>query len=210
VALHDAGVNASRVWITCSGEVGIDIDTTGGGNGSPRTRTSIRTSTEGGIIPWSRFQIYWAKASKAIHEQSNVLVTVGFGVVKHNCDTWAGSQGNKASDPTLRAIIDDPDVHIDFYSPHYYPWMDPYWPIPMYVTPSAYGIDTGKPCLVGECPATASTGHTLTADYTNAYSHGWQGVMPWTSNGADSNGGFAELTPATIAFNSTHPELVFP
>ncbi len=283
--LHANGVNASRVWITCSGTVGINIDASGNVSGataahwanlddfftvaetngihvmatlmsfdhfksgySQRWRDWINsdanidsyitnylipfctryggysslwsidltnepdwaTDTEtDGTIAWARFQKFWAKAAKAIHENSRALVTVGIAVVKYNSDA-SGNQGNKVSDAALRAQLDDPGARLDFYSPQYYPWMDPYWPVPFYVTPAAFGMDTGKPCLIGESPAKGSTGHTLTQDFESAYANGWQGVQPWTSNGVDSNGGFADLTPATNAFWGNHPDLVFP
>jgi hypothetical protein len=64
--------------------------------------------------------------------------------------------------------------------------------------------------MIGETPGNGSTGSTLTQDYENAYLNGWQGVMPWTSNGVDGNGGFAQLQPATNTFRNNHPSLVFP
>ncbi|MBN2351215.1 MAG: fibronectin type III domain-containing protein [Spirochaetales bacterium] len=285
-ALHENGVNDSRVWITCSGEVGIIIDTNGHVSGATAAHwtdlddffataesTGVRvmatlmsfdhfkdtytkyqnwrnwinsdaniesyitnylipfctryggysslwaidltnepdwaTNTEGGTIDWARFQQFWAKASKAIHENSRILVTVGIAVIKYNSDA-AGNVENKVSDAALRAQLNDLKVHLDFYSPHYYPWMELWWEIPFYVTPAAYGMDTSKPCLIGENPATGSTGHTLTQDFESAFANGWQGVQPWTSNGVDGNGGFAELTPATNEFYTNHPTLVFP
>lgn len=40
--------------------------------------------------------------------------------------------------------------------------------------------------------------------------HGWQGTMPWTSNGVDRNGGFAEVSAAAASFRDARPWLVFP
>jgi hypothetical protein len=34
--------------------------------------------------------------------------------------------------------------------------------------------------------------------------------MPWTSNGVDDNGGFAQVSVAATSFRETHPSLVFP
>ncbi|MBN1411096.1 MAG: hypothetical protein JW969_09640 [Spirochaetales bacterium] len=285
--LHDNKVNASRVWITCSGEVGIDIDAAGHVSGATAAHwndlddffaiaqnngiyimatlisfdhfknsystcqrwrnwlnsdtnidsyidnylvpfveryggfTSLwsidlvnepdwATTSEGGTLSWDRFQTYWAKAAKAIHDNSQVLVTVGMGVIKYNSDTCAGAIGNKISDTALRAKLDDDAVYIDFYSPHYYPWMDSSWSIPMYVTPATYGLGTAKPAVIGECPVAGSTDHTLTQDYENAYTNNWRGVMPWTSNSVDAFGGIENLAPATNAFWTNHPDLVFP
>jgi hypothetical protein len=134
------------------------------------------------------------------------------GMPKYNAAACSGCQGNKLADSVLKTFVNDPEVYIDFYSSHYYPWQDPYFGgIPFYKTPIAYyGEDLGKPTLIGETPANGSTGHTLTQDYENAFVNGWQGVMPWTSNGVDSNGGFAQLTPATTTFRANHFQVVFP
>ncbi|MCS7231309.1 MAG: hypothetical protein RMJ67_04140, partial [Elusimicrobiota bacterium] len=281
------GVNASRVWITCSGEVGINIDQNGYVSGATskhwqdldsffqiayeegiyikatlisfdhfkntystyqRWRNWINsdtnidsyinnylipfinryknnpalwcidltnepdwaTNTEGGAITWDRFQVFWAKAAKAIHENSDILVTVGMGVIKYLSDTCPGTQGNKVSDSALRAKLNDPDVYLDFWSVHYYSWMDPYWPIPMYVTPQGYYLDTSKPAVIGECPAKGSTGHTIVQDYQNAFLNGWQGVMPWTSNGVDANGSISDMGAGTLYMRNNYYSLVFP
>ncbi len=279
------GLNSSRVWITCSGEVGINIDTAGYVSGATaahwanlddffakaqakgvyikatlisfdhfkssyttyqRWRNWINsdanidsyinnylipfvnryknntalwcidmtnepewaTTSEGGTITWDRFQKFWAKAAKAIHDNSEILVTVGIGVIKYNSDN-PGMNGNKVSDAALQAQLNDPKAKLDFYSPHWYSWMDPYWTILMYTTPSSFGIGT-KPCIVGEAPGTASTGHTLAQDYEAAYTNGWQGFMPWTSNGVDNFGNWSNVSPASNSFKNNHYNLVFP
>lgn len=284
--LHENGVNATRVWITCSGEVGINIDSNGYVSGATQTHwnhldsffqiaqnrqiyimatllsfdhfksdyttyqrwrnwinsdSNIDSYINNYLIPflnryknnpylwsidlmnepdwvyensgisWDRLQTYFAKAARAIHENSQVLVTVGLAMPKYQSGSCSGCQGNKIADNALQARVNDSDVYIDFYSSHYYPWQEPYWGIPFYKTPTNYyGTDLGKLVMIGESPAKGSTGHTLTQDYENAYQNGWQGVMPWTSNGVDSNGGFNDLTPATRAFRDNHYSLVFP
>ncbi|MFZ6028985.1 MAG: cellulase family glycosylhydrolase [Chloroflexota bacterium] len=288
-ALHDNGINAIRVWITCSGEVGINISDAGYVSGATekhwqdldsffqiaqekqiyvmatlisfdhfkntyttynkwrnwiKSTSNIDSYITNYLIPfvnryeanpylwsidlinepdwavenndwgnsWDNMQQYWARAARAIHENSPILVTVGMGMPKYNSSCSNGCQGNMIADSALRAKVNDADVYIDFYSSHYYPWQDPYFGgIPFYKSPTAYyGADPGKPSMIGETPATGSTGHTLTEDYENAYLNGWQGVMPWTSNGVDSNGGFDQVTPATRAFRDNHLSLVFP
>ena len=288
--LHDAGINSVRVWITCSGEVGINISDTGVVTGATaqhwanldsffqiaqqkqiyvmatlisfdhfkNTYTTyqkwrnminsnanidsyvssyvvpfvdryesnpylwsidlinepdwVHENAETGQMAWTPLQQYWARAARAIHENSPVLVTVGMGMPKYNSGSCSGCEGNVIADATLKTFVNDPDVYIDFYSSHYYPWQDPYFGgIPFSKSPTAYyGADPGKPSMIGETPATGSTGSTLTQDYENAYLNGWQGVMPWTSNGVDANGGFAQVSPATSAFRTNHTSLVFP
>jgi hypothetical protein len=288
--LHDNGVNATRVWIIDSGEVGIVISDAGVVSGPtakhftdldsffqiaqqkqiyimatlmsfdsfkntyttyPKWRNWLNSDAnidsyvtnylvpfvnryksnpylwsidlmnepdwvvelaEDGQFPWARLQSYFARASRAIHANSSILVTVGMGMPKYMSSCSNGCQGNMIADSALRAVVNDPNVRIDFYSSHYYPWEDPYFGgIPFYQSPASYfGADPGKPALIGEEPANGSTGHTLAQDYENAFTNGWQGVMPWTSNGVDGNGGFTQVTSATVPFRNNHPSVVFP
>jgi len=288
--LHDQGLNATRVWIICSGEVGIVIDSTGNVTGATdahwanldsffaiaqqkqiyimatlmsfdsfkntyttytQWRNWINSDTninsyvtnylipfvnryksnpylwsidmmnepdwvyenaEEGQIPWARMQSYFARASAAIHANSPILVTVGMGMPKYMSSSCSGCQGNVISDAALKAVAGDSNAHVDFYASHYYPWEDPYFGgIPFYKTPTDYfGSDPGKPALIGEEPANGSTGHALIDDYENGFQNGWQGVMPWTTNGVDGNGGFAQVTAATSQFRDNHVAVVFP
>lgn len=119
------------------------------------------TDTEDGTIDWFRFQQYVAKAAKAIHDGSDVLATVGIAVIKYNSDDTPGSMGNMVSDATLRDQVNDPAVYLDFWSPHWYPWMNACWAQPMYISPAAFDLDNSKPAVLGECPANGTQGHTL-------------------------------------------------
>lgn len=161
-------------------------------------------------VSWSNMQYYFAKVAVAIHQNSSILTTVGIAMIKYSSTTTSGAQGNKVSDSALQAQVNDPNARLDFYTIHHYPWMDQYWGIPNYQTPSAYGLPGDRPSVIGEQPATGMTGHTITEDYENAYLNGWQGVMPWTTNGVDSNGSLSDMAPGTNAFNSNHPQLVYP
>jgi hypothetical protein len=288
--LNENGINVTRVWIVCSGDVGININSDGVVSGATarhwehldalfeiaRNRNvyvmptlmsfdsfkSERTnhqrwrrwinsnsnidsyvnnylipfvnryknnpylfaidlinepdwSVENGFTNWGQFQQYFARASKAIHDNSSILVTVGFGVIKYNSSTVAGAVDNMASDRNLQAKVNSPNARLDFWSPHYYNWMDPYWPIPFYTSPANYGLDASKPSMIGETPALGSGGNgtasnSLTNDYERAYQNGWQGVMAWTSNGVDVCGNMTHLGPATRAFRDKYRSLVFP
>jgi hypothetical protein len=101
-------------------------------------------------------------------------------------------------------------ARIDFYTTHYYDWMRSIRGNPFYETPEDYGLDASKPIVIGECPAKGTAGHTITDDYESAYSHGWQGVMAWTSDGVDHNGSLADFSPATRAMQANHSALIFP
>jgi hypothetical protein len=279
--LHDAGVNSSRVWITCSGAVGIDISSDGVVLGATpahwehldsffaiaeerqiyvmatlmsfdhfedRAESSwkawiasdanIDSYVENYLIPfleryapspylWSidlinepdwaveregvsfdRLRAYFARAARAIHENSDVLVTVGLASPKYNARCPGCEQA--ISDEQLREAVNDPAVFLDFYSPHYYDWIGEVWGNTLHIRPDGANFPIDKPLLIGEHPARGTSGHTLTEDLEAAFSNGWQGTMPWTSNGVDGNGGFAQVSVAATSFRDAHPSLVFP
>jgi len=283
--LHETGINATRVWISCNGDVGINIDTNGvvagctpafwshvdsllgsagkhqvyimatllsfdhfsedhtnharwrkmltdGGNIDAlvahyvvpfvaRYKDNpwlwsidlcnepdwIYENAECGKISWDRIQMYVAKAAVAIHTNSRILVTVGIAM---GPKYQSGRRGEDVfSDAVLRAKAGgSPLARLDFYSPHHYDWQTRIWGNPFSESPAAYGLDGGKPAMIGECPAKGTAGRSSTQDYEDAYLNGWQGIQGWTSNGVDANGGLEKLGPATRAFRDNHSELV--
>jgi len=286
--LHDRGINATRVWISCSGDVGIDIDENGhvsgatpaywsdlgslldiaqkhkvyvlatlmsfdhfksGNHNFRRWRRWIGTddgidsyisnfihplleryahsprlwaidlmnepewvfeNAEEGNIPWERLRGYFARAASEIHRGSEVLVTIGMAMPKYNSDVARSAKGNRVGDPSLRAAFNDPGARLDFYSTHYYDWCESLWGNALYLSPQAYGLPTSKPAIIGEFPARGTKGHTVTEDYENAFQNGWEGVMGWTSNSVDDNGGISQLGEATLAFKRLHADFVYP
>ncbi|MBP3965590.1 cadherin-like beta sandwich domain-containing protein [Paenibacillus lignilyticus] len=285
--LHANGVNASRVWITSNGEVGINIDAEGHVSGATAAHWNDLDSlfylaqkhgvyimatllsfdhmknshpsydswrkmlmSEANIdsyvsnyvipftnrykdnpylwsidfmnepdwvfeeskLPWENLQSLFAKMSVGVHANSNVLTTVGVAMIKYNSDTCTeGCQGNKVGDNALMARVGgNPQAKLDFWSPHYYDWMGQYWGNPMYMTPEQFGLSADRPAVIGETAALGTAGHTLTQDYASAYANGWQGMMPWTSNGVDGLGDITRVGPAASSFYNQHPDLVFP
>ena len=163
---------------------------------------------EDGQIPWERLQSYFARAARAIHQHSPVLVTVGLASPKYGSDTGRECRGNKVSDRALQAVLPDPAARLDFYTTHYYDWNGKIWGQALYLSPQAYGLPADKPSLMGENPAKGTEGHTITDDYESAFQNGWQGAMAWTSNGVDKNGSLAQLGAATRAIREKHPEFL--
>jgi hypothetical protein len=163
---------------------------------------------ENNDISFDRLRAYFARAARAIHENSEVLVTIGMAMPKYNatCDGCTQS----ITDAQLRQAVNDPEVYLDFYSPHYYDWLEEYWGNTIHQTPAASDFPTGKPLMFGEHPANGTSGNSLLEDIEAALANGWQGTMPWTSNGVDANGGFSEVSPAATAFRNAHSSLVFP
>jgi hypothetical protein len=174
-----------------------------------------------GFIPWTRISYFLAVNAAAIHENSNVLVTVGMASPKYNSD-YTGYEGNKISDAFLQNLYPNKNAYMDFWSPHYYDWAGPWYGVPFYVNPygakpMGFGLLNTKPAVVGECSAKGSKGNTrgtenntIITDYENAYNNGWQGVMPWTSNGVDGNGDLNDLSPATRNMFAKYRNDIFP
>ncbi|MCL2603491.1 MAG: cellulase family glycosylhydrolase [Defluviitaleaceae bacterium] len=175
-----------------------------------------------GNLAWEDLSRYFARAAAAIHENSDVPVTVGLSFPKYHSDGFEGYEdnaryeGDKVSDAFLQSIYPNKNAYIDFYSPHYYDWVGKHYGSPFQVKPfgspasGGWGLWPPKPAVLGECAANGSAGYTLTEDYQNAFDNGWQGVMPWTSNRVDGCGGFEELKPAINHMRDKYPELVFP
>ncbi|MBL7112069.1 MAG: T9SS type A sorting domain-containing protein [Bacteroidales bacterium] len=295
--IREAGGNASRIWITCNGDVGIDIDELGSVNGATQahwedlddmfalaekhgiyimaTLTSfdhtkntytkyqrwrkmladdektgsyidnyvipfinrykdnpylwcidvcneiewMHENSECGNIPWNRLQYFVARVATAVHENSNVPVTLGSAAVKWNSDC-NGCEGNFWNDANLQSAYSSSEAFLDFYSPHYYGWVVRWFGnFAVDKTPDDYGIND-RPCMVGENPANGvytqdeSWNNVLVVPiseaYIKTYQQGWKGLMVWTSNGVDGNGSLAHCGPGLTAFYNQYPELVFP
>ena len=150
-------------------------------------------------------QRFVAMCAAGIHNNprtdgTTVLATVGSASVKWNGSLLppgvpgggsANSTGNKWSDANLKAQYNQTNAVLDFYSPHYYGWMEQYYSSPFEHTPADFGMSE-KPCVVGEMPAQSpvasdysgypTTTMTLTTAFNNLLSYGWQGHQPWTAN----------------------------
>ena len=103
----------------------------------------IVENDECGKLDWLGLERYYAMASAAIHENSDVLVTVGLGMIKYNSDK---QQGNKISDAELQSVMtsekyDKGYAYVDFYSVHWYSWMQGMWGYPFSESPEDFGLD---------------------------------------------------------------------
>jgi len=168
-----------------------------------------------GNIAWNRLQYFVAKVASAIHDNSDVLVTLGSAAVKWNCTKF---EGNYWSDTNLKAQYNKDNARLDFYSPHFYGWVVKYFGnFALDKTPADYGFND-RPCVIGENPATGvyDDGATPTLVvqptqmFLSTYKNGWKGLMPWTSNGVDSNGSLKDFESGLLNFQKAHPELVDP
>lgn len=177
----------------------------------------MHENAECGQIGWPRLQYFVARVAAAVHEYSDVLVTLGSAAVKWN-STAPGCEGNFWSDQNLQAQYDSKDAWLDFYSPHFYGWVVRWFgDFALDKKPSDYLIND-RPCMVGEGPATGvyrqnnagiDTLEVPIKDaYTGAYKNGWKGFLAWTSNGVDDNGSLDDCRIGLLNFYGSHPGLV--
>lgn len=175
----------------------------------------IAENDECGKLSWDSLCKYYAKASAAIHKNSDVQVTVGIAIIKYNSDNCACKVKNEISDANLQAITKDKDSYVDFYSTHWYAWMQSMFGFPFDQTPVAFGLDGTKPCVIGECAAKPDTKNndsvTLIKKYQMAYINGWNGVFAWKSSGSDDGCGLInDIIPATNAMLNMAKGKIFP
>lgn len=174
----------------------------------------IVENEECGKLDWLYLEQYYAKAAAAIHANSDVLVTVGMGMIKYNSDS---QQGNKISDSELQSTLsgdkyDKSLAYVDFYSTHWYTWMQGMWGYPFGESPTDFGLDGTKPSVIGECPAVASDSNfDITSAYEEAYNNGWNGVFAWKTSGQDDGCGlWLDIQPAIEKMAGICEDKIFP
>ncbi len=152
----------------------------------------VYENDECGKLSWDDLTYFFAKCSQAIHENSDMLVTVGLGIVKYNSDKY---NGNMISDQRMTEAAGSENACVDFYSTHYYMWEKPWFGFPFNVTPEEFGLDGTKPSLVGETSNDddAESGMSCAVKYQSAYEKGWNGVMVWMEYRTDGSSGCDEL-----------------
>lgn len=189
---------------------------------------------------YSILQRFVAKCCVALHNKSIarkdgsfVLCTMGSAAVKWNAtkqrshsfgsDWVENSGGNKWSDKNLQKAYAHKDAYLDFYSPHFYGWLNEWFLNPFEKSPNNYGIDE-KLCMIGEMPARDPFPLSITKDdkqllsqlqaYNNLKKLNWHGHMPWTSNIkenlTDEVGTINDFGIATQTFAKENIQLIFP
>ena len=150
----------------------------------------INENSECGNISWYKIKKLFGKVVNAIHQNSKIPVTIGFGVIKYNSYKYNGDYGAECG--------------IDFNSPHFYEWEAEWFGLPFETTPQNFGLSDNKPAIIGEFPGYGLTGSVKNSKYMsagdcyyNAYYHGWNGIMAWTSNGVDNFGNLYQFNDAT-------------
>ena len=176
----------------------------------------VYENKECGKIGWENLSYFFGECAAAIHENSDMLVTVGMGIIKYNSDKY---EGDKISDAYLKELTGNDKAYVDFYSTHYYMWEKQYFGFPFDKSPKDFGIDASKPCLIGETgnDDEKESGMTNAEKYKSAYDNGWNGVMLWMdyrtdgSSGCDSLWYRYDLTQeATNSMYGIIPEKIYP
>ncbi|MDJ0752568.1 MAG: PT domain-containing protein [Ardenticatenaceae bacterium] len=144
-------------------------------------------------------QRFVARISATIHENGGAPTTVGSAALKFVSDNVLGGYGNIWTDDQLTRFA--PNGYLDFYSAHYYPWMDGdgiWWSYnPLDYTVEELGID--KPLVIGEMPA------IMAENLTEAlYDRGYAGAFIWSYEPVDTNGSWADAQSAYASFAAAH------
>ena len=172
----------------------------------------VSENAENGKLPVNDLQRFFAMGAAAVHHNSDVLVTIGSACIKWNSDV-PPCVANYWKNTALQTAYNDPEAYLDFYCVHYYGWVHQYFRSPFEKSPADYGIND-RPVIIEESPARdeglTDIPMTLVQSFEAALSLGYQGLLPWTSNGVDRNGDITTLGPAALSFKNKHPELVFP
>ena len=152
----------------------------------------VYENEECGKLSWDDLSYFFGKCAQAIHENSDLLVTVGLGIIKYNSDKF---NGNMISDERLQTAAGSDKAYVDFYSTHYYMWEKQWFGFPFTVTPEEFGLDGTKPCVIGETSNDddKESGMTCAEKYKSSYDNGWNGVMVWMEYRTDGSSGCDEL-----------------
>ena len=176
----------------------------------------VYENAECGKIGFEHLSYFFGKCAAVIHENSDMLVTVGLGMVKYNSDKW---QGNMISDEYLKELTGNENAYVDFYSMHFYAWQIGTFGIPFTTTPTEYGLDGTKPVFIGETSNDDEdqTKLTVTDKYKSAHDNGWNGVMVWMEYRTDGTSGCDSLwyrndltAEGTKAMYEYIPEKIYP
>ena len=138
----------------------------------------VYENDECGKLPWDSLSYFFGKCADTVHKNSEMLVTVGMGIIKYNSDKY---EGNKISDEYLQSLTGLDGAYVDFYSTHYYSWQKPYFSAPFLHSPEDFGLVFDRPCIIGEASNDdlKDCGMNLTEKYTALHDSGWSGLLVW-------------------------------
>lgn len=144
----------------------------------------VHENEECGQRSWDSISYLIGKCAAVIHEKCGTLVTAGIGIIKYNSEKY---EGNKVSDEYLKELTGLDGAYLDFYSTHYYDWMRASFGTPFDKSPSDFGLDTDKPCVIGETSNDAVRGMTLSEKYRSMHDNGWEGMLVWMQSDTEQD-----------------------
>lgn len=168
----------------------------------------VKENDECGNVDFEYLSYFFGKCASVIHQNSDMLVTVGMGMIRYNSDNFTK---NYISDDYLKERTGLDDSYVDFYSPHYYAWMLQTFPQPFNKTPEEFGLDGTKPAIIGETPNDDDSQIMSAVEkYENCYNNGWCGVMTWMDPQDDGNGSYTYYKYDLTAAASNHMNELIP
>lgn len=168
----------------------------------------VKENEECGRVGFEYLSYFFGKCASVIHQNSDMLVTVGMGMIKYNSDNF---DKNYVSDAYLKELTGLENSNLDFYSPHYYPWMLSSMAQPFDKSPTDFGLDGTKPSIIGETPNDdeAQMKMTTSQKYENCFNNGWNGVMTWMDP-QDNGSGYEYYKYDLTAAASNHMNELIP
>ncbi|HEV3096667.1 MAG TPA: hypothetical protein VG104_05945 [Candidatus Dormibacteraeota bacterium] len=136
-------------------------------------------------IPYANMQTYMRTFNSYVHTYSSQMSTVENGPLA-TTHFWTG-------------------LGFDFYSPHWYDWMDQYGltsPGPMTTQASSWHLD--KPIVLGELPS-GNSKYSVAQLISGLYNNGYAGAMFWSVNAGDGPSNYPGSKSQMQAFAQAHP-----
>ncbi len=135
-----------------------------------------------------QMQRFVGMVSKAIHQYSSKMVTVGSASLKWNSDKTTILSPyfeNLWSNQKIKNAYNYPLAYLDFYQIHYYSWMHFPWvfdPVNLSYPFSYWLLD--KPTIIGEISG-IDPHYSPSTVLSNILSNGFGGVMFWSVSASD-------------------------
>ncbi len=160
------------------------------------TENTFNINTVDSTVSKKHMQRFVAMQTKAIHDHSDLLVTVGSASLGW-MSTQSNAQGNWWSDSAMLNVINHPNACLDFYQIHYWSWMGLFGFDPYIYDFDFWGLD--KPTFIGETPANSSLYPPL-ATLNAAKENNWSGVLFWSYDGNDGFGSWNDCSDDLLSF----------
>ncbi|MEM6264750.1 MAG: T9SS type A sorting domain-containing protein [Bacteroidota bacterium] len=152
-----------------------------------------------------KMQRFVGACATVIHQHSPDKVTVGSASLKWSSHAFS-AVGNYWSNDAFRKAGVGPEGYLDFYTVHYFSWMEP-WFNPTARSVGDWQLD--KPLLIGESPPGCERCPQTPAEMLEAtLLKGFAGNFFWSYGAGDRVGEFADFREITQAFANAYPTML--